>query len=491
MKKLLSMILMMTLVLSLFSACGNKNQIETGAPSQVMTEEDTIAESESNNEGASVEGTSIDQAPEFDLLEKSNVDDSYTYEWEYGEGPESDPFRYFRDIVAQQYVDTWMENGEILDLKMNAGSGMGHTYLEGWILFTGTPKQETGWNTVTYHEKPAYCRSFQILGTEEGTFTAKKSHAAIPIPYLKEDLFRKQYKDLDFIIAMNQSITLPELQEAQLYCQENGQVYQLTDFGSLSELSRALKPAKFYEPHIESGIPWDTQATDINHLILTFQDGTRAQLLTAGDGSNLVSGWMIGEMLQIPESLYELFSVPLNASGYEIDEEGCTLARATALDYDYVGPDLKQIAWEQVLTFSPEGNLIQTDLRKSADGEILSHRITEITYTPEGRISRVTINENGENQATRDYLWNENGTLQMETETFRGGPSLDTKYQYDEGNRIIAVIRYDEEGKEFGPTSQSYYWYDEEGIRYYYQYGPDGSVVSGTAPDTPIRKKND
>ena len=81
MKKQLSMILMMALVLSLFSACGNEGQIETGSPSQVMTEEDTIAESESNKEGASVEGTSVVQAPEFDLLEKSNVDDSYTYEW--------------------------------------------------------------------------------------------------------------------------------------------------------------------------------------------------------------------------------------------------------------------------------------------------------------------------------------------------------------------------------------------------------------------------
>ena len=478
MKKKISQILIPVLALSLLSACG-----QTKKEASMQSEQESTAAVVSESIEPSAE------TPEFNLTEENTADDSYTYEWSYGEGPEQDPFRYFKKVVAPQYVDTWVENGEILDLELDGLCGQGHTYLQGWILFTGSLKQETGWNPVTFQGKTAYCRSVHITGPEEGTFTAVKSQAAIPIPYLREDIFRKKFQDLDFVTAMNQPIILPELEEAQFYCHENGGFYRLTDFGTLSELSRALKPNLSYGPYINTAMPWDAQEKQHNYLILTFRDGTRVQLLCAGDGANLVNGWLIGEMLKLPRSLYEMFSVPLEAPGYEVQEDGTTQVQAASTDYDYVGSEIKEIAWEQVLTFSPEGNLLKKDLKKSAAGEILRHEVCTIAYTPDGNIQQITIFEGGQEMVREDYQWNESGTLGMLTESFPDGTALDTRYEYDDQNRLIAVIRYNAEGQELSPTSQYYFWYDEDGIQYGYEYGPDGSVVSGTPPETPVRRE--
>ena len=145
---------------------------------------------------------------------------------------------------------------------------------------------------------------------------------------------------------------------------------------------------------------------------------------------------------------------------------------------------------DRMLTFSPEGYLIKNESwqRPGYEGDE-TYSCNTFTYRADGKRIKMEDIWDGKPRGGEEYFYNEAGNPETVTLFFEDGTSQDTKYQYDDQGRLIAVISYDRNGNQFGPGSQYYYWYDEEGNQYHYQYDQDGTVISGRAPDTPIRKK--
>ena len=486
MRKFYSSLLLCAMVLSLLAGCGKAEDIP-------------ITEAKTEVTAPSTETTvPAKEEASFSIFEDQNpVDDSYT--WEYVEKEENGlwgPRKVVEEEILPAYVDKWTENGEILDIVLNYTADFRSTWMYGWVLFRGEPRQETGWSTVDYEGSPAYCRSFSMAseGKDNYIFDCARSQAAIPVPFLTEDLWLEPWTDETIDSGLVRSFQVPQITKAELFCRELQQSFTLSDFGALSELHRTFANVQGQgEQWVNTYVPRDLKTMDQeNLLLLTFADGKQAQVFTGGDGSARCNAWHGRQMMNLPMSLYELFSVPLEAAGYEENELGQLEVRCKGSRIEPRMNGEAETTIERLLTYSPEGYLMKMESweQPGLEGEELYLK-TEYAYDPEGRLTQMEGYLNGDFQSRQSYFYNAAGNVEKKTETFEDGVSLDTKYHYDEQDRLIAIIRYDKNGKEFGPGSQYYYWYDEEGNQYYYQYDQDGSIASGSAPDTPIRKQKD
>ena len=487
MKRIYSIFLLCSMVISLFTGCKNADNMQTH---ESEAKEAVVTEALEAVEGKSQLSYSI-------FEEQHPVDDSYT--WEYVEKEENGlrgPEKVLKEEILPEYVDKWTENGEILDIELAYMANFQSTWMYGWVLFRGDLRQETGWSTVEYEGSPAYCRSFCMSseGRDNHIFDCNRSQAAIPVPFLTEDLWLEPWTDETINSGLVQTFQFPEITKAELYCRDLQQGFEVSDFGSLSELQRTFSNIQRNGGRwINTYLPHDLKKIDQeNPLILTFADGKKTQIFTGGDGSARSNAWQGQEMLNLPMSLYELFSVPLKAAGYERNELGQLEVHCSG-SHDRPRIDQSvETTVERLLTYSPEGYLIKMESweRPGIDRDELYQK-AEYIYDPEGRLTQMDEYLNGEFKEKTAYFYNSAGNVEKETKTFFDDVSLDTKYHYDDKNRLIAVISYDKNGKEFGPGSQYYYWYDDEGNMYSYQYDQDGSIASGRAPDTPIRKKKD
>jgi hypothetical protein len=64
-------------------------------------------------------------------------------------------------------------------------------------------------------------------------------------------------------------------------------------------------------------------------------------------------------------------------------------------------------------------------------------------------------------------------------------------YHYDEQNRLTAIIYHYRDGREGLPSGNSYFWYDEHGLRHSYGVDQDGHLVGGPEGDAgnhPVRR---
>lgn len=478
MKKSISVLLLGSLLLGLLSGCGNNQP-----PEKEPTIRESVVEAGETQAGELT----------YPVFEENTVDDSFSFTWEYSEKaeyPDSDFFSYVNEKLMKTYVDTWVDNGEILDQDFCGIDDNLHTYLYGWILFRGTPKQETGWKTVNYQGEPAYCRTVCIKSTEkDGEFQFLKSQGAIPSHFVRVETVLGQGKmENNMRVYEGEIGVLPEIASAELYNRRLSQVFTLTDPQKLSILQKAVSPGANIDR--DGGIPCRGfyQAESWNPLILTLKDGKQLQVYTMEDGSCGCNIWDMDAALEMPMSIFELFGVPMDAAGYEKNAEGQTIVTDAGIFSVYYEGRHMETQEKLQLTFSEMGNLIRRDWWTTIEGEPYEYIYDKMEYGPDHQLIHYDSFYNDKHRKNADYTYNDHGDISLITEHFEPNGKLDTVYTYDEQNRLISIIGYKENGTPQSISAHMYYWYDEEGHQHPYQYNEDGSIFTGIAPDAPVRK---
>ena len=120
-----------------------------------------------------------------DWSEPSAVDDSYSFQHDptayYEEtGDDSGLYGLITKNFLPEYVDRWVDGGEILRTEfhgLSSGGNQSGAYY-GWIAFTGMPKTELGWRTADFNGTKCYCRSIFIreLPNGDNTYTLSLIH---------------------------------------------------------------------------------------------------------------------------------------------------------------------------------------------------------------------------------------------------------------------------------------------------------------------------
>ena len=416
-----------------------------------------------------------------DWFEPQAVDDSGIFHCE------GDLQQLFRD-----YVDRWVENGEILDMDVR---GIDRAEF-GWICFTGTPKQELGWKTTEYQGKECFCRGLFLRCLDEegdaGEYRLSRSIAVEPLK-LRESFIITEAGEL-----LQLPRKLPALQSAELYVPQLRQSFVLTDPEALSGLEKA-----FTEPEFENFV-FQEKATlnglekqdSFLPLYLHYTDGSSSLALAAGDGSDCCLVWNEGFSSYGPVSLFERFGVPLPSPGYTHYEDGSTTIEELMEETD---PSLQlTVRHETCYTFDPDGRLIRYEHSfRREDGDFDSDEDRSYYYRPDGKPEHVDVHWEGAQSGTHDkresYVYNDLGQVtrfasnDLNDET----QGMYYDYIYDEQNRLIAIIYHYRDGREGLPSGNAYFWYDDAGLRHAYGVDQDGNLVGGPendAGDHPIRR---
>ncbi len=98
-----------------------------------------------------------------DWSEPSAVDDGYSFRHDptaYYEqtGDDSGLYGLITKNFLPEYVDRWVDGGEILRTEfhgLSSGGNQSGAYY-GWIAFTGMPKTELGWRTADFNGTKCY-----------------------------------------------------------------------------------------------------------------------------------------------------------------------------------------------------------------------------------------------------------------------------------------------------------------------------------------------
>ncbi len=465
MKKAICILLLSAMVLSLFAGCGKPEEIQE----ETKTPAYQASEASEETKGP---------APELDLYEENPVDDSYDFQWLYpGKFPPTFLSIYFEKDVLPGYVSQWVENGEILELYLGAGDG-GQIKHQGWVLFTGTPKTDTGWNTVEYEGESAFCRSIQIQETEEkDCYHVPQSGARLPVPGLDDTSYgnylNRNRKDMHDLWNPT-DCTVENIQSAELYVQELGQTFLLEEREKLDLLGRALS-ANWDEPNYPAPV-----CGQPNILLLTMEDGWQFQIETAPDGSSGTDAWFY-QYLKMAPSLYELFSVPLEAKGYQKNGDG-TVSLVWIRD-----SELGKYSYE--ITMDSDSRILRDQVEGiSALDSVPNDSSTVYTYREDGLLqSRDRETEFGHEQHTYEY--DDRGNRIRVNHTIDGIPGVSTIVEYDEQNRMTAVISQAPDGS-VSLDANKYFWYDEAGFRHDYKYDAAEHRIGDVppTPDTPMRR---
>lgn len=448
--------------------------------------------SETPNANAAAPNTEI-----RDWSEPSAVDDSYSFQHDptaYYEqtGDDSGLYGLITKTLLPEYVDRWVDGGEILRTEfhgLSSGGNQSGAYY-GWIAFTGMPKTELGWRTADFNGTKCYCRSIFIRELPNGdntyTIVAAKSWpmdvvlvndtvAAIGI----EDLFSGR--------------ALPTLASAELYVPQLGQSFVMTEETALRSLEKALSKEADTVRITPTGADFAGQET-LCPLYLRFADGRRALLFTAGDGAD---GCADGSLLPCAvfggESVFERFGVPMDAAGYTHNTDGTTTVTnsvgggasdgmTSTARYDVQG---RLVYWERAWTWA---NRDDTDVH-----------IETVSYREDGKIAstlgRSHFGQSDEYTTLTTYVYNERGDLTRinveydPTDVF--GPGYYHELRYDEQNRLVAYVFHYADGREGLPSGNTYFWYTDEGQRCLYIVDADGNLIGGpdgASGDNPLRK---
>lgn len=449
--------------------------------------------SETPNASAAAPNTEI-----RDWSEPSAVDDSYSFQHDptaYYEqtGDDSGLYGLITKTLLPEYVDRWVDGGEILRTEfhgLSSGGNQSGAYY-GWIAFTGMPKTELGWRTADFNGTKCYCRSIFIRELPNGdntyTIVAAKSWpmdvvlvndtvAAIGI----EDLFSGR--------------ALPTLASAELYVPQLGKSFVMTEETALRSLEKALSKEPDTVRITATGADFGEQET-LCPLYLRFADGRRALLFTAGDGAD---GCADGSLLPCAvfgaESVFERFGVPLEAAGYTHNADGTTTVTnsigggisdglTSTARYDAQG---RLVYWERVWTWANLGTT--------------SFNTETVSYREDGKVASTLgcsdLSGSSEEYTTlTTYIYNERGNLTRinveydPTDVF--GPGYYHELRYDEQNRLVAYVFHYADGREGLPSGNTYFWYTEDGQRCYYHVDTNGNLVGGpdgASGDNPLRK---
>ena len=178
MKQYMAGLLILALLLS---GCGAGAPAQETAAWETTGPAETAAPETTETEAAeAVRETAAPAAGAYDLFEENTMDDSLTFRWYWKQG-EKELVRYVAEDILPQYVDTWFEEGEILDHDLRGGI---QDTVTGWVLIGGTPKQDMGWNSLEREGKTAYCRRIQVTHVPNSqNYSLEKTLAAPDLRY--------------------------------------------------------------------------------------------------------------------------------------------------------------------------------------------------------------------------------------------------------------------------------------------------------------------
>lgn len=431
-----------------------------------------------------------------DWSEPSAVDDSYSFQHDptaYYEqtGDDSGLYGLITETCLPEYVDRWVDGGEILWTEfhgLSSGGNQNGAYY-GWIAFTGTPKTELGWRTADFNGTECYCRSIFIRELPNGdntyTIVAAKSWpmeavlvndtvAAIGI----EDLFSGRM--------------LPTLASAELYVPLLGQSFVMTEETALRSLEKALSKEADTVHITPTGADFGEQET-LCPLYLRFADGRRALLFTAGDGADgCTDGFNFGAVFGA-ESVFERFGVPLDAAGYTHNADGSTTVTNS------FGADNSE-RMMSTARYDAQGRLVYREqVWTWADRDDTDVHTDTVSYREDGKVTstlgRSNLGQSDEYTTLTTYIYNERGDLTRinveydPTDIF--GPGYYRELRYDEQNRLVAYVFHYADGREGLPSGNTYFWYTDEGQRCLYIVDADGNLIGGpdgASGDNPLRK---
>ena len=198
------------------------------------------------------EAESVGEAGSYDLTEGETVDDSMTFRWAR-RLEDKTLARKLQEEILPEYVDTWFENGEILDLELQDNVSGSAT---GWVLIGGKTKQDMGWNSLERQGKTAYCRRIQVTHVPHSQdYHLEKTLAAPDLRYPEslvnpDILLHESIEDTGLI--------LPKIRSAELYVRSLGKVFILQDPERLSVLQKAATlPPQVRKWTFRAGLPVD------------------------------------------------------------------------------------------------------------------------------------------------------------------------------------------------------------------------------------------
>lgn len=483
MKRTITILLLLAMALALLTGCGVANGEQTAEVLKQSTAPASI-------QPAAPEAA---QTLAHDWAEPNAVDDSFSFQFEWRVSCDCDGgYEQFIREELPAYVNRWVDGGKILDSEF-----MGIDCVTfGWVCFSGTPKQELGWKTTEFEGKPCFCRGFFLRCDEndgKAQYTVSKTIAMEPIKRLKGMEFVEETGEL--LILPKQ---LPTLSRAELYVPQLGQSFVLTDPDALRGLEKALSKPEFENLLVQEqpAMNWIQKQDGFLPLYLHYADGSCSLAFAPGDGSDCCIVWDGDFSVFGPVSLFERFGVPLPSPGYTHNADGTTTIEEVV---EGTGGTLQlKNRHRFVYVFDAEGHLIRYDHDfHREDNDFDESETRTYYYRPDGKPDYIEIHgesaRNGGFDKRETYTYNEQGLLiryasnDLNDET-RG---MYYDYHYDEQNRLTAIIYHYRDGREGLPSGNSYFWYDEQGLRHSYGVDQDGHLVGGPEDDEgdhPVRR---
>lgn len=408
--------------------------------------------------------------------EPEAVDDSYRFTYEYDVSCKCESiYTHFWQEELPAYLDRWVENGQILNRSLCGITSSEYAIIYGWILFSGEPKQELGWQTVEQEGQALYCRGIWVRHEDGGSWAAGKSWAMLPVDDLR--LYEEYLPDETALPEGCANYQLSGLCSAQLYVRQLDQIFTLDDRETLERLERALS-------HQQDGVTGDVlplgQSAFLNPLYLYFTDGSTRLVQTMGDGACGNNAWGPG-VFNSAQSLFEFFGVPLESPGYTHNSDGSTTVSVAGV-YEEASTAIRPVE----CVYSADDVLLSTrSLSGSEEGQ------EKFLYCEDGLLDRIELYVNGELWNSTQYEYNEARQLiRRSIRTSNGGGYYD-EFTYDGQGRLTAILGYYADGSAKAQSSNSYYWYSEDGEQHRYSYGDDGQLTGDVPPgDGPIRREN-
>lgn len=353
---------------------------------------------------------------------------------------------FYVKLAIEQSISPYVGNIEIIDYDLTCLRGR----TMGWIEFSGVPKQELDWDFVCIDDVNVYCRSLNLIDPDRsGDWQMGKAFDMLPYHRFK------LYGEGDLYYGFEIGEKLDNITGASLYMQETGETYELSTAYEFETLGKMLRGDIAYANHCLS---W-------NPLYLSFKDGSHAIAYANGDGSNYVNICGFAQSYGLGMSIYELFNVPLQATGYTrngdivttICADSSELLGDAQLEFDYLAG----------------GRFVEKRMHSIVSGEEYSRRV-EYEYDDEGRlICTRHYDKDGNLSHTKSNEYNQSGQLVYSETTEYGKKAAWCSYFYDEQGRPIREEHNDNDDPP-----------DWKGGWLYYEYDSDGTCHRSSGPDT-------
>ena len=462
------LVALLSLAALLLSSCTSGGESSSPAPDSPAATAEPAAVPQSQETPAGLTVLPMDDP-------MAGIDDSLSFSVEPDINSDYEAYtRSLKENFKAAYLEklsSYFVDMEIDD--MSYGGNMLGSGMTGWFTFTATPRPGSG-----IEPREQYCRSFNIRSENEGRtlIEFQRSWPMEPAEYLSQRPSDEELlANLDTLLGAYKEKEVSGLVEAELYVKQLDSLYILTDPEKLEALALSLS-----ENDISSSAD-PSSVYDYNPLYLRFEDGSSRLVLTAADGSNRCYAWGLWYAYMDSESIFQRFSVPLEAEGYEALPGGGV--RTTVHDY-HASVGRRIITVE----YSAQGNPVSWLTWQESPGSQPSEILRRYEYDAGRHRVKEEYLENGEVLITIVYEYSGDLLVRMEQSFSTGGGYYET-YGYDELGRLIEMNSYYPNAIGGPISSSGAFWYDEEGYRHAYKEDENGNLVGHE--DQPIRKPQD